>query len=125
MGSARIRGLTRERHRLIGLDRRLEPRHFNVLALPVAEFLADSTGQPVAGTSPSQRASSFMEFARQTAGVRAPVSVLPSTPFLRVLELLGGHTPRIHRVYVCEEKRPIGVITPTDVLRFLAVREMA
>jgi hypothetical protein len=118
----------------------------------VADFLADASGAPVAGVSPPNRSTSFMQFARAAAGVRAPVSIAPSTPFIRVLELLGGRSPRIHRVYITEGGRPIGVvrracaclepfmtradcapvslslsvqITPTDVLRFLAVREEA
>ena len=131
--------------------RRLEPRHFRALALPVAEFLAQASGEPCAGYAP-QRGGSFLEFARGAAGVRAPLAIAPQTPFLRVLELLGGHHPRVHRVYITEHGRPIGVvraprarrraygkrpcadaalcrllrahqITPTDVLRFLAVRE--
>jgi CBS domain-containing protein len=109
--------LTRARHSRLRLRlqqchviSRLEPRHFSVLALPVAEFLADASGQAVAGIAPAQRGGSFLEFARQSAGVRAPVAITPATPFLRVLELLGGTKPRIHRVYVTEAGRPIGVV---------------
>ncbi len=89
---------------------RLEPHHFNVLALPVADFLADATGEPVAGVSPPAKGASFMQFARAAAGVRSPVAIAPTTPFIRVLELLGGRSPRIHRVYITEAGRPIGVV---------------
>jgi hypothetical protein len=87
--------------------RRLEPQHFRILGLPVAEFLATSPGD--AAQAP-QRSGTFQEFARQVAGVRAPVAVSPTTPFIRVMELLGGSSPRIHRVYITEGGRPIGVV---------------
>ena len=105
--------------------RRLQVHHFRALALPVSEFLSQTGGVADTAVSTPGRApgQSFMEFARAGAGVRAPIAITPATPFLRVLELLGAGSPRVHRVYITEEGRPIGVITPTDVLRFLAVRE--
>lgn len=81
--------------------RRLEPSHFSVLALPVTQFLAHTSGLSDAG------------------GLRAPVAISPTTPFRSLLRLLGGSRPRIHRAYVCEDGRPVGIITPTDILRTL------
>lgn len=104
--------------------RRLQPHNLRVLALPIGEFLAALYGEPVAGYAPS--ADTYLQFARGppgSAAVRKPVTVEPHTPFLSVLELLGSSSPRIHRVYVTEHGRPIGVITATDVLRMLAKRE--
>lgn len=103
--------------------RRLQPHTFSTLVLPVTDFL--SAQAPAA-----------------QAGLRPPLAVSPSTPFLRVLELLGG-SPRIHRVYITDVRgRPVGVvracvpsrltrcadaalaqITPTDVLRYLVARD--
>ena len=71
--------------------RRLQPHTFSTLVLPVTDFL--SAQAPAA-----------------QAGLRPPLAVSPSTPFLRVLELLGG-SPRIHRVYITDVRgRPVGVV---------------
>ena len=90
--------------------RRLEPSHFSVLALPVTQFLAHTAGLSDAalGVSPAGG-----------VGLRPPVSISPTTTFRELLRLLGGSRPRSHRVYVCEDLRPVGIITPTDVLRTL------
>ena len=86
--------------------RRLQASDFRVLALPVRDYLARCV-LPQGAQAP----------------LPAPVRVTPQTALSTLLELLGGSAPRIHRIYVTHEKRPVGVITATDVLRVLVQLE--
>ena len=74
--------------------------NFRVLALPVLDFL---------------------DRAAEGQGTRRgpPVAVTPDTPFSSVLQMLGGGGPRVHRVYITHNGKPVGVITATDVLKLL------
>ena len=49
----------------------------------------------------------------------AVVTVAPDASLLQVMERLVQH--RVHRLYVEEKARPVGVVTITDVLRLFAV----
>jgi hypothetical protein len=54
------------------------------------------------------------------SGLRpAVLTVTPEDTLLRVMEALVAH--KLHRVYVAENAKPVGVVTITDVLRLFAV----
>ncbi len=76
--------------------RDVPPNKLGMLALPVLEFLAVQAG---------------------CRRPRAPVTVTPSSPLRAVLERMVAED--VHHVYVVNEdapRRPVAVITPSDVL---------
>ena len=105
----------------------IQPEHFGILGLPVAEFLALLHGTSYAGFSgaaPSEFASNPF-FAKMNEGGfrRTGPYLVTATPETRFRELLREFlTHGVHRVYVCERKsdthvHPVDVVTLTDVLR--------
>lgn len=117
--------------------RTIEPEHFGVLGLPIAEYLALTHGTSYAGFSGTHSESSEPSsptvqlrrnpfFAKMNEGgfrKSGPylVTVAPDTKFGDLLKVIYEH--RVHRVYVCEHELPIDVVTLTDVLR--KVRQLA
>jgi 5'-AMP-activated protein kinase regulatory gamma subunit len=112
--------------------RSLTSEHFGSLALPLAEFLALShhtefvwhSEHPANETTDAARKFASDHIRRQhphMAGEevgQALVIVPPTETFGDLLVKLASS--RIHRVYVCQEERPIGICTLTDVLRRVA-----
>ena len=101
----------------------IQPEHFGMLGLPVAEFLALLHGTSYAGFSHAEsqnRGNPF--FAKMSEGGfrrTGPFLVVarPDDTLRKVLGMITEHG--VHRVYVCEadSMRPTGVMTLTDVLR--------
>ena len=101
----------------------IQPEHFGILGLPVAEFLALLHGTSYAGFSgatPSEFASNPF-FAKMNEGGfrRTGPYLVTATPETRFRELLRAFCENgVHRVYVCEDgSEPVDVVTLTDVLR--------
>ena len=109
----------------------IQPEHFGILGLPVAEFLALLHGTSYAGFSGAGTPSDVISnpfFAKMNEGgfrKSGPylVTAKPETTFREVLSSFLTHG--VHRVYVCEEnnKKPVDVVTLTDALR--ATRDVA
>ncbi|KAF5841778.1 hypothetical protein DUNSADRAFT_11094 [Dunaliella salina] len=109
--------------------RLITPEHFSVLALPVAEFLALLHNTSYLGYS--QKASNsgshpfFAQGPRSVGGDdqdEVPLfSCSKASTLHEVLHVLADNS--VHRVYVVDhDARPnvIGVITPTDLLRWIS-----
>ncbi len=98
--------------------RQMEPTHFGALALPGAEFLSLLHGTAYfgyyAGQSP-HTSHAFFQIPCRKVG-QAMVFCTPDTTYGEVLSYFVQH--RIHHIYIIDEKnRPVGIITPTDVIR--------
>jgi CBS domain-containing protein len=86
--------------------RGLTPERLGALASDVADFVAGD-GNETAG------------FAAGAAGEKKPVTCLASETVRDVVERMVSR--RVHHVYVCdEERRPVAMVTPNDVLGALA-----
>ncbi len=111
--------------------RGLTPERWGMLALPVAEFLVQQHGVALPSVAaammeaPPDRPKIYVGVARARGGGEEPqeltsyvavITVGPSTLLGGVLEALAENS--VHHVYVTDdEDRPIGIITPTDVLK--------
>ena len=105
--------------------RGIEPEHFGVLGLPVAEFLALLHATSYAGFShveSQNRTNPFFAKMNEGGFRRAGPFLIVARPddsLRRVLQEITEHG--VHRVYVCQadSMEPVGVITLTDILRLV------
>jgi len=104
--------------------RHLQPEHFGMLGLPVAEYLALMHGTSYAGFSHKEsknRQNPFFSQMKEGGFRRHPPFLITCTPndiFAKLLDLIVEN--KIHRVYIVSEgeaMKPLGTITLTDILR--------
>lgn len=109
--------------------RGLTPAGWGMLALPVAEFLLQKNGEAATATELREAGGVLVgrvsgdEAAQQESSISAMVplhAVHPSTTFGELLSKFAALG--VHHLWVLDDNhRPLGVITPTDVLKVRAV----
>lgn len=99
--------------------RGLTSEQWGALALPVSEFLLRQNSVPVTEAEvPTSKAFVGNASEGELRAVVPLVTVQPTTTFERALELFN--TRSLHHLWVVDaDDKPVGVITPTDVLRLL------